>query len=508
MDMLSVNNLDHIDIYKGAQPVLFGNMAYGAVNLRTKRMTEEGFITRIRSAYGTYNTLDEWIEHGGKKGRFDYYLTGNYKSSDGHRRDADGEAQNYFGRMGYQFIDNWGLSFTTSRTSSWADDPGVEGAPRLPVTPRFGLRDQTFDLTLSNKYKIADGFIKVYYDDGQIRWKDQWDSGKKEAFDTNTDWNNYGMRLQEKFRFWRSGEIILGYDYDVYGGKADEVRSTKIKHLDETHFYNSAPYFAVRHTFGKELKITPSAGLRYNMSKYFGDDFGPQAGIVVRYKDTELYTQYARGFNLPGVYTVFYYTLNFGQGDKWKDLKPEKIDHFEIGIGQTITQWLKADLALFYDSGEDRLIFKTPPPGFENLESYRTKGIEFTATLTPLPNFEFFVGGTYLSPSPHDLPYAPRKTLSAGISYSLWDRIFLNLDSQYVSSRFVSNPRFQTAAPGRVESYYLVNGKISYRFRPSGQKWEGELYIAGENLTDVNYEFLNGYPMPGATVMVGAGIRF
>ena len=51
MDMLSVNNLDHIDIYKGAQPVLFGNMAYGAVNLRTKRMTEEGFITRIRSAY-------------------------------------------------------------------------------------------------------------------------------------------------------------------------------------------------------------------------------------------------------------------------------------------------------------------------------------------------------------------------------------------------------------------------------------------------------------------------
>jgi len=513
MDMLSVNNLDHIDIYKGAQPVLFGNMAYGAVNLRTKRMTEEGFITRIRSAYGTYNTLDEWIEHGGKKGRFDYYLTGNYKSSDGHRRDADGEAQNYFGRIGYQMIDNWDLSLTTSRTSSWADDPGVKGSPQPPVTSRFGLRDQTFDLTLSNKYKIAEGFVKVYYDDGQIRWKDQWDGVG--PFDTNTDWNNYGIRAQQKLRLWTSGEITLGYDYDVYGGKSKEVRfnrpappTIRIKELEDTHFYNSAPYFAVRHTFGKELQITPSFGLRYNMSRYFGNDLGPQAGVVLKYKDTEIYAQYARGFNLPGVYAVFFYELNFGQGDKWKELKPEKIDHYEVGVSQKITRWLKADVALFYDSGEDRLVFKAPPPRFENLESYRTRGIELTATLTPWNNFECFVGGTYLSPNPNDLPYAPRVTFTAGISYVLWKRVFINLDSQYVSSRFVSNPRYPSAIPDKVDSYYLLNGKIAYRFKYATQKWEGEVFVAGENLTNVHYEYLKGYPMPGATAMVGASIRF
>jgi iron complex outermembrane receptor protein len=488
-------------------------MAYGVVNLTTKRMTEEGFMTRIRSAYGSYNTLDEWIEHGGKKGRFDYYLTGNFKQSDGHRENADGQVQNYFGRMGYQFIDNWDVSFTTSRTSSWADDPGVKGIPTLPVTARFGVRDQTFDFTLSNKYKIADGFIKFYYDDGQIRWKDQWDGVG--PFDTNTDWNNYGIRAQQKLRLWTSGEIILGYDHDVYGGNAKEVRfnrptpsTTRITELEDTHFYNSAPYFAIRHTFGKELQIIPSFGLRYNMSRYFGNDLGPQAGVVLKFKDTELYARYAKGFNLPGVYTVFFYELNFGQGVKWKELKPEEIDHYEVGVCQKITRWLKADVALFHDSGKNRLVFKAPPPRFENLESYRTRGVELTATLTPWRNFEFFVGGTYLSPSPYDLPYAPRKTLSAGISYSLWDRIFLNLDTQYVDHHFVSNPRYPTATPGEVGSYYIVNGKISYRYKPSGQKWEGEIFIAGENLTDVNYEYLKGYPMPGATVMVGAGLKF
>jgi outer membrane cobalamin receptor len=513
MDMLSVNNLDHIEIYKGAQPVLFGNMAYGAVNLVTKRVTEEGFITRIRSAYGTYNTLDEWIEHGGKKGRFDYYLTADYKSSDGHRRDADGEVQNYLGRLGYQPFDHWDLSLITSRASSWADDPGVKGTSPPPVTSRFGFRDQTFDFTLSNKYKIADGFVKVYYDDGQIRWKDQWDGIG--PFDTNTDWNNYGMRAQQKLRLWASGEIILGYDYDVYGGKSEEVRfnrpappTTRVKELEDTHFYNSAPYFAIRHTLGKELQIIPSFGLRYNMSKYFGNDLGPQAGIVLKYKDTEIYAQYARGFNLPGVYTVFFYELNFGQGDQWKELKPEKIDHYEVGASQQVTPWLKADVALFYDSGQDRLVFKTPPPRFENLESYRTRGIELTATLTPWRNVEFFVGGTYLSPSPYDLPYAPRKTLSAGISYSLWECILINFDTQYVDHHFVSNPRYPTSTPGEVGSYYLVNGKITYRYKPASRKWEGEVFIAGENLTDVNYEYLKGYPMPGTTVMIGVGFKF
>jgi len=301
---------------------------------------------------------------------------------------------------------------------------------------------------------------------------------------------------------------MIGYDQDVYGGDAEEVRPTKVKRMEDTHFYNSAPYFAVKHTFGKEVQIIPSLGLRYNMSEYFGNDLGPQAGVVLKYKDTELYTQYAKGFNLPGVYTVFFYELNFGQGDKWKELKPEKIDHYEVGVSQKITRWLKADVALFYDSGEDRLVFKAPPPRFENLESYRTRGIELTATLTPWRNFEFFVGGTYLSPNPYDLPYAPRKTVSAGISYSLWECIFINFDTQYVDHHFVSNPRYPTATPGEVGSYYLVNGKIAYRYKPASKKWEGEVFIAGENLTDVDYEFLKGYPMPGATAMLGAGIRF
>ena len=43
LDMLSVDIAQRIDVYKGAQPVLYGNMAFGVVDVTTKRQTDPGF---------------------------------------------------------------------------------------------------------------------------------------------------------------------------------------------------------------------------------------------------------------------------------------------------------------------------------------------------------------------------------------------------------------------------------------------------------------------------------
>ena len=68
MDIMSVDQAQRIDIYKGAQPVLFGNGAFGVVNVVTKRQTEEGFYTNVRAGYGSYSTFIQGVEHGGKVG--------------------------------------------------------------------------------------------------------------------------------------------------------------------------------------------------------------------------------------------------------------------------------------------------------------------------------------------------------------------------------------------------------------------------------------------------------
>ncbi|MDI6616734.1 MAG: TonB-dependent receptor plug domain-containing protein, partial [Syntrophaceae bacterium] len=149
MDILSVDMIDSIEIYKGAQPVLYGNMAFGAVDIQTKRMREEGFYTALQSGYGSHNTWAEVIEHGGKVRKFDYYLIQSYRSSDGHRENADGELQNYFGRVGYDVNDNWNLNMTVTHTNNRADDPGPEDGS-TPSDGTFSTEDYFTVATLSN----------------------------------------------------------------------------------------------------------------------------------------------------------------------------------------------------------------------------------------------------------------------------------------------------------------------------------------------------------------------
>jgi outer membrane cobalamin receptor len=506
MDLLSVDNVDTIEIYKGAQPVFLGNMAYGAVNIITKRKTSPGFETRIGAGYGSHNTLNTGLSHGGKIDRWDYYLVGSYKSSDGHREDADGQLQNYSGRAGYQLAKEWHLSFTAGYTSNWADDPGREGAVKPPVTPMFTTRDALYDLTLSHDSSWGKGLVKVFYDDGVARWR-QYDAGRRQIFNSNTDWDNAGIKAEERLHLWKGGEVVLGYDYFRYGGKFEEVRPTSTVRLGETFFYNSAPYLAVSQTLGDKLQVVPSAGIRYNMSKYFGDDVGWQAGLILRHQDTEVHAQYAHGFNLPGVYVVYQYQV-WNQGEKWKNLDSEKIDHYEVGVSQKFTSWLKGDLTFFWDYGKDRLIFKSPPARFENLNEYHTRGFEATVRFTPSKYLEIFVGGTHLKATPGDLPYAPEVTLTGGVAYSFWDRFLLNVDAQYVAERYVSNPRYPTATPGKVSDYYLLNSKLTFRLTPKQAAVQSHFYLAGENLTDKQYQYLPGYPAPGITIMGGAILAF
>ena len=116
--------------------------------------------------------------------------------------------------------------------------------------------------------------------------------------------------------------------------------------------------------------------------------------------------------------------------------------------------------------------------------------------------------GTHLRATPGDPPYAPKVTLTGGVAYSFWDRFLLNVDAQYVAERYVSNSRYPTAIPAKVSDYSLLNSKLTFRLTPKQAAVQSHLYLAGENLTDKQYEYLPEYPAPGITIMGGTTLAF
>jgi iron complex outermembrane receptor protein len=497
MDILPIETAGRVEVYKGAQPVLLGNMGFAAVNLVPKRRAEEGFETRLDAAYGSYNTDILGLEHGGRVGDFDYYLVGCHRQSDGRRPNADGVVDDLYGRVGYRLGDHWDLSFQVLRTGANVGDPQAEGTPPPPRKERFITDDKLYLLTASHHYDTVEGSVKLFYDDGYINWQ-QYDT---EPFDGITSFDNYGVRIREALHFVKGNEILLGFDRDNYGGSYRERRPSGTGTDVANFFYTNSPYLMLSQTMPLGgVDITPSAGVRYFDTRFFDDGWGYQGGLTADFKTTKVWTGYAHTLNYPGVYAVVMYS-GWPNPDGWRALEPEIMDHVEVGASHAITSKVRADVTLFNDRVRNAIRFAVPPPRFVNTDYYIARGVEASVRAEPLDRLELFAGGAYTDTVPNRVPDAPRWSLSAGVGYRI-DRWKFGLDAQFVDDRFVQNPRFAPVGT-KVGDYYLINVHVGYFVLE-----KSELYLAIENLTNKQYEFLPGYPMPGTNWMLGTHITF
>jgi iron complex outermembrane receptor protein len=112
-----------------------------------------------------------------------------------------------------------------------------------------------------------------------------------------------------------------------------------------------------------------------------------------------------------------------------------------------------------------------------------------------------------LTRDPEDLPFAPTWSMSAGATYRFLENFKIAVDFAYFDSYNTVNPRY----PGsrvEVDSFLLLNGKLSYEFRVPKSRIKGEVFAYGENLLDYDYQYKKDYPMPGINGMFGASFKF
>lgn len=517
MDTLSIDPVESIEIYKGAQPLQFGNSAFGAVNMITKRQREEGFSTRLQGGYGSYNTVVEVFEHGGKIQNTDYYLVQSFRSSSGHRDNAGGQLQEYFGRVGHQLTGNWALSLTANGTDNYANDPGPEGRPR-EAQGTYKVEDGMTVATLAHEFAGAKGDVKAWWNGGKASWVRQFDLANLFYYDTTTHYDNYGVRARENLTPWKGGTLVAGLDLDFLSGKVeiDRAAPRPDAFFPTQTFRIVSPYAGLSQEVpaGGSWIFIPSAGIRSYGHSDYDSQWAPQAGLVLRNPETDIHASYGRGVSYPGIYVVAQSNLFWGGNTRWKDLEAETVDHFEAGIAHSFNPKIRADVTFFHDKGRNRLILVTSPapPHYENIAEFRLQGMEATVSFTPTKEFTTFVGATWIPDrSPANLPYVPEWSASAGMNLRFLERFRLSLDALWQASQYVANTRvanYGGSSIAEVGGFFLLNGKISWDFKLSSPKLAGEIFLAGENLADQDYAYKKDYPMPGITGMVGVNLKF
>ncbi len=511
LDLMSIDITQNLEVYKSPQPQYFGN-AFGVVNIVPKRKESDGFVTRAQVATGSYDTHVVKGEHGGKTNGWDYYLGGAYRESNGHRDNADGEVKNVYGRIGRELSDHWDLTLFTLWNDNYADDPGAEGADKSLREGRYETRAWLTTATLSHEFERANGEIKLYRTEGEGDWLGQPTSTAGVTEDLFNDFLFYGVKAKETLALGNGGKLLAGVDWDyTEGDYTQEYSDGSTDAWDGDHFDILSPYAALSWQLGPDdgLHVIPSAGVRYYEHSQFDSQWAPHAGIVAAYGPAEMHLNYSKGVIYPGLEVeVMSQAVIPMLGQSWEELDPEVVDHYEVGFSYAFTPQLSTDLAFFYEDGQDRYVIvprsgKTPI--YDNVEEFTIRGMEITANWQPMQTLSLFAGITLLDPDPSDLPYAPETTVSYGMNWRFLERFKLSLDGSYVSSVHVGSQtrKINTENTDTVDSYCLINGKLSYLLNLPASNCQCELFVSGENLTDVDYEYQTGYPMPGANAMVG-----
>ncbi len=511
LDLMSIDSADRIEVYKSPQPQYFGN-ALGIVNLVPGAPTESGFVTRGELAAGSYDTWIGKLETSGKNDQFNYSVGGGFNISDGHRTDSDGELKNLHGRLEYRVSDHWDVAVFTLLNDNYAMDPGAENADASLKEGRYETRAWLTTATLSNHFGWSDGEIKVYRSSGEGDWLNNPTSTAGITEDLFNDFLFYGIKARQRFDLTGGVELITGIDWDYTEGNYDKTLSDGTTDVWNEHdFTLFSPYVAVSRQFGttEGFYFTPSAGIRYYENSELDSEAAPHAGMILGYKDTRLHMGYARGVVYPGLeVAVMSETVIPMLGESWKSLSAETTDHYEMGIEHDFGQRATVDLTFFYEDGKDRYVIvppPPPPPTYSNVESFTIKGVEASVTARPMSNLSLFTGITWLDSDPTDLPYAPEITFSSGLNWKLFDKFKLSMDCAWLTDMFVNSQARKKDAPNvnEVDGYFLANAKLSYDIFKKSNDYEAEFFIAGENLTDADYEYLPGYPMPGINCMAG-----
>jgi vitamin B12 transporter len=518
LNLFSINDVERIEICKGAQSTLYGSDAIaGVVNIITvKKDITKPVNIKATMGFGNKNTTRSNLQFYGKEGRFTYTARFAQLKTDGFSSAYDSTGTKNFDNDGYkgntanaalQFQANTKLSFRTFIQHSYykADiDAGGFADKR-----NYFIDNKVLNTGAGANFKSGAWNIVGNYQYSQTRrhYDDNAAAGSA-SFSTN-DYNGIGnyYELYASVKLNKAFTLLAGNDYRYASMDGRYVSSSfgpspyKDTSMNQYSAYSSLLFAAADNKLHIEL------GGRLNKHSRYGNNntytFNPSYNIS---QDWRVFASVASGFKSPSIYQL--YDTYSGNAN----LLAEKSVNYEASIQYTEPKFTtrlvyfsrKIDNGIDYNYISFKYFnyLKQTVNGLElELNAKPTESINITANYALLSSEEI-TQNRVTTKDTVAYPYLlrrPKHNLNLILGIEPVKGLTISLSGKYLSSRY--DVGGYKKADILLEGYVLLNAYADYTLNE-----HVKFFADAQNLTSKKFFDVRGFN--SIPFLVNTGITF
>lgn len=522
LNHININQVERIEILKGAQSTLYGSDAVaGVINIITKHNAAKPFEGFATVSAGSYGTINGAASLNGRKDKWQYNAGYTYLHSNGFSSAYDSSGKNNFDKDGFtQNNFNAGIGYDVSkqfhlRAYSHVDDYKADVDESAFVDDKdYSIHNKNFQIGTTADYRFHQNKIVFNYQYAIVHRTYIDDSTDITGFSKyqTGDYKSYAhfAEVYGNFKISKTLELLAGADYrqnktnQYYLSISDfGPYSTK---LDDAKTNQQSIYasFILKNISGFNLEV----GGRANNHSVYGWNgtytFDPSYSFS---KNWKIFANIASAYRVPSLYQLY---SEYGN----RNLNPEKSQSFEGGL-QYATKQFTARAVAFKRNINDVIYFYTDyntyVSQYINADKQRDNGIEAEVSIAVNKNISLAANYTYVDgkisttsdftgkdTSLFNLYKRPRNVFNFSAGFQIVKALNVSLHFKTVSEH--QEPRYLDA-PVIVKGYYTIDAYAEYTASKMFK-----LFANFNNITNQQYFDLLGYNSKRFHCM--AGIRF
>ena len=519
--LLAVNQIESIEILKGASSTLYGSGAATAViNVILKKASKDRVFGSFETSFGTNNSTkssnsgladkNQNINLNGTLGNFNFLASFSITGVDGMSsaksttntvfENDSFYSKNALLKLGYKINDKVNItSFLNYDTFEYDFDAAAFSDSEV----NMGDQEQ-FRVGIRPNYTYNKGELYMLASINLVKRN----FNSFNAFSNTLDSYQYNgesinLDLVNKYEFSNQFQLITGVNYQEHSNNTITPFATIEK--DIANFNTLDPYASV--VYISDYGLSANIGGRLNMHNVYGNQFvydGNLAYSLLNSKETsvKLLTSYSTAFIAPSLYQLYDgYSGNI-------DLNPETNQTFEAGFDASYKDCIQFDVVYFNRKEVDAIIYNNTTYSYGNSSS-DASGLELNFRVAATSFLSINSSYTYIdSNNLEDFnDYIPANKFVTGIDITPFENAFLNFTYRNVGERTIFDRygSFGTAGDDVIlEEYQVLDFMANYKVLEDTVTF----FIAATNLLNEDYDDIFGYETRGRNYKVGVRLQF